>query len=71
MLDLNDSAVNEIALIKVGNRTVGRGCSSLLLVDIVKGENGRVLNLTQRWTPFELQGPGAGTYRRVRQAHNV
>ena len=29
----------------------------LLLVDIVKRENGRVLNLTQRWTPFELRGP--------------
>lgn len=56
MLDLNDSAVNEIALIKVGNRTVDE-VVHLLLVDIVKRENGRVLNLTQRWTPFELRGP--------------
>ena len=70
MLDLNDSAVNEIALIKVGNRTVDE-VVHLLLVDIVKRENGRVLNLTQRWTPFELRGPIARTYRWVRQAHNV
>lgn len=56
MLDLNDSAVNEIALIKVGNRTVDE-VVHLLLIDIVKRENGRVLNLTQRWTPFELRGP--------------
>lgn len=56
MLDLNDSAANEIALIKVGNRTVDE-VVHLLLVDIVKRENGRVLNLTQRWTPFELRGP--------------
>ena len=56
VLHLNDSAVNEIALIKVGNRTVDE-VVHLLLVDIVKRENGRVLNLTQRWTPFELRGP--------------
>ena len=65
MLDLNDSAVNEIALIKVGNRTVDE-VVHLLLVDIVKRENGRVLNLTQRWTLSNYGAPIARTYRRVR-----
>ena len=75
MLDLNDSAVNEIALIKVGNRTVDE-VVHLLLVDIVKRENGRVLNLTQRWTPSKtgprLLGPTEGgdkhtTFRNTRE----
>ena len=56
MLDLDDSAVNEIALIEIGDGTVDKAVH-LLLVDIVEGEDGRVLNLTQRWTPFELRGP--------------
>lgn len=70
MLDLNDSAVNEIALIKVGNRTVDE-VVHLLLVDIVKRENGRVLNLTQGGPLSNYGAPIARTYRRVRQAHNV
>ena len=55
MLDLNDSAVNEIALIKVGNRTVDE-VVHLLVGNIIQREDGRVLNLTQRWTPLET-GP--------------
>ncbi len=55
-LDLHDSAAYEIALIEIGDATVDKAVH-LLFVYIVEGEDGRVLNLTQRWTPFELRGP--------------
>ena len=54
--DLDNGAADKIALIEVGDGTVDKAVH-LLFVHIVKREDGRVLNLTQRWTPFEVRGP--------------
>ena len=43
LIEVGDGAVNEAVHLLVGN--------------VIHGEDGRVLNLTQRWTPFELRGP--------------
>ena len=56
VLDLHDGAVDQIPLVEIGDRAVDEAVH-LLLIDVIEGENGRVLNLTQRWTPFELRGP--------------
>ena len=56
-LDLHDGAGDEAALVKVGNGAVDE-VVHLLVGDVVQREDGRVLNLTQKWTPFEQRGPG-------------
>lgn len=56
MLDLNDSAVNEIALIKVGNRTVDE-VVHLLLVDIVQERKWTSSESHSKVDPFRTTGP--------------
>ena len=69
VLNLDDGARHKIALIKVGNRTVDEAVH-LLVGHVIQGEDGRVLNLTQRWTPFENGAPinmiAAGRSAKVR-----
>ena len=55
-LDLDDGAGDKIALIKVGDGAVDE-VVHLLVGNVIQRKDGRVLNLTQRWTPFELRGP--------------
>ena len=56
MLDLDDGAGDQIALIKGGNGAVDE-LVHLLVGHVVQGEDGRILNLTQRWTPFGNGAP--------------
>ena len=56
LLDLDNRAADKITLIEVGDGTVDK-VVHLLFIHIVKREDGRVLNLTQRWTPFDVRGP--------------
>ena len=52
----NDSTSYQVILVKVGNSTVDE-VVHLLVRNIVEREDGRVLNLTQRWTPFKSGAP--------------
>ena len=56
-LDLHDGAGNQTTLVEVGHGAVDE-VAHLLVGDVVQRKDGRVLNLTQKWTPFELRGPG-------------
>ena len=56
VLNLNDSARHKIALIKVGDGAVDEAVQ-LLVGYVIQREDGRVLNLTQRWTPFKNGAP--------------
>ncbi len=55
-LDLDDGARHQIALTEIGDGAVDE-VVHLLVGNVVEREDGRVLNLTQRWTPFEKRGP--------------
>ena len=57
MNNLIDGTITDFDEGDLVNGTVVKIEHDEVLVDIVKRENGRVLNLTQRWTPFELRGP--------------
>ena len=54
-LDLDDGSGDKIALVEIGDGTVDE-VVHLLVGNIIQREDGRVLNLTQRWTPLET-GP--------------
>ncbi len=56
VLDLDDSACHQVALVKGSDRTVDE-LVHLLIGYIIQRKDGRVLNLTQRWTPFKQRGP--------------
>ena len=56
MLDLDDGAGDQISLVKGGDGAVDE-LVHLLIGHVVQGEDGRVLNLTQRWTPFGNGAP--------------
>ena len=58
MLDLDDGARHKVALIEISNRTIDE-VVHLFVGYVIQREDGRVLNLTQRWTPF---GSGAPIY---------
>ena len=55
-LDLNNGTSDQVALIEIGDRAIDE-VVHLLGRNVVKGEDGRVLNLTQRWTPFTNGAP--------------
>ena len=54
-LNLDDGAVDKISLIKIGNSAVDQAVH-FLIGNFIQREDGRVLNLTQRWTPSKT-GP--------------
>ena len=54
-LNLDDGAVDKISLIKVGDSAVDQAVH-FLIGNFIQREDGRVLNLTQRWTPSKT-GP--------------
>ena len=54
-LNLDDGAVDKISLIKVGDSAVNQAVH-FLIGNFIQREDGRVLNLTQRWTPSKT-GP--------------
>ena len=56
MLDLDDLTGHQVALIEIGDGAVDE-VVHLLIGHIIQGEDGRVLNLTQRWTPFGNGAP--------------
>ena len=56
MLELDDRTGDKVALIEVGDGAVDE-LVHLLVGHVVQGEDGRVLNLTQKWTPFGNGAP--------------
>ena len=52
LADLDDRAVNDVALVEVDNGVVDEAVH-LGVVDSIKREDRRVLKFTQGWTPFE------------------
>ncbi len=59
--DLHDGSGYQIPLIEFGKRSVDE-IVHLVIGDIVELEDGRILNLTQRWTPF-IWGPSSHASR--------
>jgi hypothetical protein len=55
VLELDDRTGDKIALIEIGDGAVDE-LVHLLVGHVIQREDGRVLNLTQKWTPFET-GP--------------
>ena len=55
-LNLDNGTRDKITLVEIGNGTVDE-VVHLLVGHVIQRENGRVLNLTQRWTPFENGAP--------------
>ena len=56
MLDLDDGTSNQVSLVKCGDGAVDE-LVHFLIGHVVQREDGRVLNLTQRWTPFGNGAP--------------
>ena len=56
MLNLDDLTGHQISLIKICDVAVNEFIH-FLIGHVVKRKDGRVLNLTQRWTPFENGAP--------------
>ena len=54
-LNLDDGTVDKISLIKIGDSAVNQAVH-FLIGNFIQREDGRVLNLTQRWTPSKT-GP--------------
>ena len=64
VLDLDDGARHQIALVEGSNGAVDE-LVHLLVGHFIQRKDGRVLNLTQRWTPFEQRGPDRSDRCRV------
>ncbi len=64
VLDLDDGAGHKIALVEGSNGAVDE-LVHLLVGHFIQRKDGRVLNLTQRWTPFEQRGPDRADRCRV------
>ena len=54
-LNLDDGAGNKVSLVKIGDSAVDE-IVHLLIRDVIQRKDGRILNLTQRWTPSKT-GP--------------
>ena len=75
--DGSDRTGDKVALVKGGK--VVQALLHLVVRTLIQRKNGRVLNLTQRWTPFELTGPrlqacrcAVGTDKEaIRRAHRL